>query len=79
MRESGQYDVEIQNDVEIERNPRDELPPVLLHKMRKVHPALGGLPPKIALESLDLYVPKGQVLGLLGKNGAGECRFLSGW
>jgi ABC-type multidrug transport system fused ATPase/permease subunit len=72
VRESGQKDVEIQNDIEIEMNPRDELPPVLLNKLRKVYPALGGLPPKIALESLDLHVPKGQVLGLLGKNGAGK-------
>jgi ABC-type multidrug transport system fused ATPase/permease subunit len=65
-----------QNDLEIEATPRDELPPVLMHKLRKVYPALGGLPPKIALESLDLHVPKGQVLGLLGKNGAGKCRVL---
>jgi hypothetical protein len=75
-KQSGQKD----NDVEIEMNndatPRDEFPPVLMHKLRKVYPSLGGLPPKIALESLDLHVPKGQVLGLLGKNGAGECIFL---
>jgi ABC-type Na+ transport system ATPase subunit NatA len=76
VRESGQNDVEIQNDSEVEMNPLDELPPVLLHKLRKVYPALGGLPSKVALEFLDLHVPKGQVLGLLGKNGAGECRVL---
>lgn len=52
--------------------PRDELPPVLMYKLRKVYPSLGGLPPKVALESMDLHVPKGQVLGLLGKNGAGK-------
>lgn len=51
---------------------RDSLPPVLLHKLRKVYPPRGGAPPKVALESLDLHVPKGQVLGLLGKNGAGK-------
>jgi ABC-type multidrug transport system ATPase subunit len=52
--------------------PRDEIAPVVMHKLRKVYPSLGGVPPKIALESLDLQVPKGQVLGLLGKNGAGK-------
>ena len=54
--------------------PRDDLPPVLMYKLRKVYPSLGGLPPKVALESLDLHVPQGQVLGLLGKNGAGRYR-----
>lgn len=50
---------------------REDLDPVLTHKLRKVYPALGGRPPMVALDSLDLHVPKGQVLGLLGKNGAG--------
>ena len=34
-------------------------------------PPLGGAPEKVALKGLDLHVPKGEVLGLLGKNGAG--------
>jgi ABC-type multidrug transport system ATPase subunit len=51
---------------------RDSVPPVLMHKLRKVYPALGGRPPKVALHSLSMHVPKGQVLGLLGKNGAGK-------
>jgi hypothetical protein len=54
-----------------ENIPRDTLPPVLTHKLGKVYPAVGGLPPKVALASLDLHVPKGEVLGLLGQNGAG--------
>jgi energy-coupling factor transporter ATP-binding protein EcfA2 len=52
--------------------PRDDIAPVVMHKLRKVYPSLGGVPPKIALEPLYLHVPKGQVLGLLGKNGAGK-------
>jgi ABC-type multidrug transport system fused ATPase/permease subunit len=52
--------------------PREDLPPILAHRLRKVYPSIGGIPPKVALKSLDLHVPKGQVLGLLGKNGAGE-------
>eukprot|EP00339_Tiarina_fusa_P012759 CAMPEP_0117055772 /NCGR_PEP_ID=MMETSP0472-20121206/38691_1 /TAXON_ID=693140 ORGANISM="Tiarina fusus, Strain LIS" /NCGR_SAMPLE_ID=MMETSP0472 /ASSEMBLY_ACC=CAM_ASM_000603 /LENGTH=1686 /DNA_ID=CAMNT_0004771953 /DNA_START=109 /DNA_END=5169 /DNA_ORIENTATION=- len=54
------------------RLERDNVPAVLTHKLRKVYPALGGRPPKVALSSLDLHVPAGQVLGLLGKNGAGK-------
>lgn len=52
--------------------PREDLPPLLMHKLTKIYPSLGGLPPKLALDSLDLHVPRGQVLGLLGKNGAGK-------
>jgi len=48
---------------------REQLPPVVMHKLRKVFPPLGGAPPKVALKSLDLHVPNGEVLGLLGKNG----------
>lgn len=53
-------------------NNREQLPPVVMHKLRKVFPPLGGAPEKVALKSLDLHVPNGQVLGLLGKNGAGK-------
>lgn len=59
------------NELEKEEALSD-LPPVLMHKLRKVYPGLGGMPPKVALNSLDLHVPRGQVLGLLGKNGAGK-------
>ncbi len=52
--------------------PRDVIAPVVMHKLRKVYPAFGGRPPKVALKSLDLHVPKGQILGLLGQNGAGK-------
>ncbi|KAL9186661.1 hypothetical protein ACHAXT_005899 [Thalassiosira profunda] len=55
----------------------DQLPPVVMHKLRKVYPALGGAPEKVALNSLDLHVPRGQVLGLLGKNGAGKTTALN--
>lgn len=67
--EEGTEDVVIADHEAISRG---DLDPVLLYKLRKVYPALGGLPPKTALSSLDLHVSKGQVLGLLGKNGAGK-------
>lgn len=53
--------------------PRNDLPPILMHKLCKVYPSFGRTPAKVALKSLDLHVPKGQILGFLGKNGAGEC------
>ena len=43
-----------------------------MHKLRKEYPSLGGAPAKVALNSLDLHVERGRVLGLLGKNGAGK-------
>jgi len=49
-----------------------DLPPILTHRLRKVYPGTGGGPPKVALDSLDLHVPRGEVLGLLGRNGAGK-------
>lgn len=52
--------------------PRGDIAPVVMYNLNKVYPAFGGLPPKVALESMNLHVPKGQVLGLLGKNGAGK-------
>ena len=50
--------------------PRDEVPPLLAYKLRKEYETPRGVPNKVALKSLELHVPKGQVLGLLGKNGA---------
>jgi hypothetical protein len=63
--EAGEFNI----DTNI--STRENFPPVLAYQLRKVYPSLGGLPPKVALASLDLHVPKGQVLGLLGQNGAG--------
>jgi ABC-type uncharacterized transport system ATPase subunit len=54
---------------------RGDLPPILMNKLRKVYPSFGRLPPKVALNSLDLHVPRGQVLGFLGKNGAGTLQY----
>ena len=52
--------------------PRDEIPAIVAYKLRKEYTLPGGFGTKVALKSLDLHVPKGQVLGLLGKNGAGK-------
>lgn len=35
---------------------RDKLPPVIMHKLRKQFPPLGGAPAKVALSALDLHV-----------------------
>lgn len=58
--------------VDHEKVARDDISPIIMYKLRKVYPSFGRIPPKVALKSLDLHVPKGQVLGFLGKNGAGK-------
>ena len=76
---AGPVDIEANNDANdpaLSYSARDanadQLPPVLMTRLGKVFPPLGGAPAKVALKSLDLMVPRGEVLGLLGKNGAGE-------
>uniref|UniRef100_A0A6T6FY55 ABC transporter domain-containing protein n=1 Tax=Craspedostauros australis TaxID=1486917 RepID=A0A6T6FY55_9STRA len=59
--------------------PRDAVDPVITHKLSKTYPALGGRPPKRALEDLDLHVPKGQCLGFLGKNVSVCCCWRCCW
>lgn len=54
------------------KSESSSLPSVLMHKLRKVYPASGKNPQKIALNALDLHVTKGQVCALLGKNGSGK-------
>ncbi len=45
---------------------------VELRGLRKVYPAAGGAPEKVALAALDLDIPRGAIFGLLGPNGAGK-------
>jgi len=59
-------------DYVAKKSLREEIPPIVMHKVRKVYPASGRAPPNVAVKSLTLYVPKGQTLGLLGKNGSGK-------
>jgi glucose uptake protein GlcU len=53
QRETEAGETAVQNDIEIEATPRDELPPVLKHKLRKVDPSLGGLPLSISGSGLN--------------------------
>jgi ABC-2 type transport system ATP-binding protein len=46
-------------------------PAIRIEALRKVYRTPGG-PPAVALDGLDLEVPKGEIFGLLGPNGAGK-------
>eukprot|EP01107_Rhizomastix_libera_P015006 TRINITY_DN5198_c0_g1_i2.p1 TRINITY_DN5198_c0_g1~~TRINITY_DN5198_c0_g1_i2.p1 ORF type:complete len:595 (-),score=183.73 TRINITY_DN5198_c0_g1_i2:21-1805(-) len=50
---------------------------ILIHNLRKVFPSNGKVPEKVAVDSLNLIVPKGECFGFLGVNGAGKTTTLS--
>ncbi len=45
--------------------------------LRKVYRGDGRRPPKVALDSVDLAIPRGSFFGLLGPNGAGKSTFIN--
>lgn len=45
--------------------------------MRKIYPACGGVPPKIATKCFSLRIKKGEMFGMLGPNGAGKTTLIS--
>ena len=47
--------------------------PISIRGLRKVYPSRYGVAPKIAVHDLWLGVHSGEVFGLLGINGAGQC------
>ncbi len=51
--------------------------PLVVKDMRKVYPACGGVPPKVATKSMCLRIKKGEMFGLLGPNGAGKTTLIS--
>jgi ABC-type glutathione transport system ATPase component len=51
--------------------------PLIIKDMRKVYPACGGVPPKVATKSMCLRIKKGEMFGLLGPNGAGKTTLIS--
>jgi ABC-2 type transport system ATP-binding protein len=55
------------------------LPPnaVEICGLGKVYRGSGKMPPKTALESVDLAIPRGSLFGLLGPNGAGKSTLIN--
>ncbi len=53
-----------------------DAPAIETKGLRKVY-AGGRTPPKVALQSVDLRVPRGSIFGLLGPNGAGKSSLIN--
>lgn len=47
-------------------------PGIVLHGIRKVYPARKGTGEVVALDNIDLMVPEGSILGVIGRSGAGK-------
>ncbi|MEE4119575.1 MAG: ABC transporter ATP-binding protein [Paracoccaceae bacterium] len=45
--------------------------------LSKTYRAEGGMPEKVALEGVDLAIPRGAIFGLLGPNGAGKSTLIN--
>lgn len=55
---------------------RDPKTAVLLENFRRIYPARGSAPPKVAVDGVDLSIQFGECFGLLGPNGAGKTTLL---
>ena len=72
----------LDDDVRDERHRVATVPagtplPLVIRGMSKTYPARGRVPPKRAVQRLDLIVERGECFGLLGVNGAGKTTTLS--
>ncbi len=50
---------------------------IFIHDLNKVYYGRGTAPTKVAVKSVSITIPHGEVFGLLGANGAGKVVFLS--
>jgi len=58
-------------------NPNHSNHPLIVKNLRKVYKAIGGKPPKVAVNDFSLHIKRGEMFGLLGPNGAGKTSLIS--
>jgi len=81
---SAQFGINMEpEDVRREReyteslNPSSSTNPLIVKNLRKVYKAVGGKPPKVAVNDFSLHIKRGEMFGLLGPNGAGKTSLIS--
>ena len=51
-------------------NPKNNA--IFIHNLKKIYYGRGTVPTKVAVKSVSLTIPHGEIFGLLGANGAGK-------
>src|SRR5689334_2925352 len=58
--------------IKTEPQPAPAAPAVAVRSLTKIYRGSNRQPDKLALDAVDLEIPRGSIFGLLGPNGAGK-------